>query len=408
MKDYLKIVFVGHVDHGKSTLIGRLLYDTKSLKNEKYQDLKEEAKKRGGEIEFAFVMDHLKEERDKKITIDTAQTYFSTKKRNYVIIDAPGHKEFMKNMITGASQAEAAILMVDVNEGVRDQTKRHAYILNLLGIRQVLVAMNKMDLVNYEKERFEEVKEELIDFLETINIRPKYVVPISAKNGDNVAKKSDKMTWYNGPTILEALDEFEKDAAPTEKPFRFPVQDVYDFDGERIVVGRIESGKLKEGEEAIILPGRKKTRIKRIKIFNGDKKEAVAGESIGLIIDEEVERGNVIFKGEPPRERKELKVKLFWLSPEEVREGEKVIFRCTTQEVNCKIEKIEKRIDPSSMKVLEENAKRLEEHEIGEVVLSLDKPVFVDDFNRIKEMGRFVLERNGGISAGGIITEVES
>lgn len=406
MKDYLKIVFVGHVDHGKSTLIGRLLYDTKSLKNEKYEDLKEEAKNRGGEIEFAFVMDHLKEERDKKITIDTAQTYFSTKKRNYVIIDAPGHKEFIKNMVTGASQAEAAILMVDVNEGVMDQTKRHAYIINLLGIEQVLVAMNKMDLVDYKKERFEEVKGELMGFLKNIGIKPRFVIPISAKDGDNVAKKSEKMNWYDGPTILEALDKFKKSASPIEKPLRFPVQDVYNFDGERIVVGRIESGRLEVGEEVMVLPGKKKTKVKKIKEFKKEKKEAETGESIGLIIGEKVKRGDIIAKEYLPKEKKEIKAKVFWLSPQKIKKGEEVVFRCATQEVRCGIEKIEKRIDSSTLGVVEENAEKLEEHEIGEVVLSLKNPVFVDNFNDIKEMGRFVLERNGLISAGGIITEV--
>lgn len=405
MNDTLKIVFVGHVDHGKSTLIGRLLYDTKSLSNEKYNDIEEEAKKSGKDIEFAFVMDHLKEERDKKITIDTAQTFFSSDKREYVIIDAPGHKEFIKNMVTGASQAEAAILMIDANEGVMEQTKRHAYILSLLGIDQVVVAINKMDLVEYNKERFEKIKKDIVEFLENMKIKPKFVVPVSAKKGDNIVKKSDNMKWYNGPNILGALDKMKPASTSSENPLRFPVQDVYEFDGEKIVVGRIESGKIRSGQTAVILPENKTCKIIKIKKFEGEIKEATAGESIGIILDKNTKRGDVISdRDDMPKKRRIISAKLFWLSPEKVKTKEKIIFKSTTQESICEIEKIKKRINSSSLKIIEENSEKLEEHEVGEVEIKLDKPVFIDEFNKIKEMGRFVLERNGTISGGGIIT----
>ena len=209
MKKKLKFVIVGHIDHGKSTLIGRLLYDTNSLPDGAMEEIRKAGEMLGRKVEFAHIMDHLAEEREKGITIDTAQTFFKNNSKEYVIIDAPGHKEFLKNMITGASQAEAAILMLDVNEGIMEQTKRHAYLLNMLGIKQIIVAMNKMDLVDYSQERFDSVKNEFLIFLKSINVNPGYIIPVSAFNGENIARKSANMNFYNGPTILEALDSFE-------------------------------------------------------------------------------------------------------------------------------------------------------------------------------------------------------
>ena len=207
--DYMKIVIVGHVDHGKSTLIGRLFFDTGCLPEEKIEEVRKTCEALGRDMEFAFVMDHLEEERSQGVTIDTAQTFFNTDKRSYVIIDAPGHKEFIKNMITGASQAESAILIVDAEEGVREQTKRHAYILSLLGLDQVIVVINKMDLVNYKEETFNKLKDDVTAFLSSIKIKPSFVIPISAKEGDLVAKKLGRMEWYKGPTVLQALDAFK-------------------------------------------------------------------------------------------------------------------------------------------------------------------------------------------------------
>ena len=228
-KEKLKFVIVGHVDHGKSTLIGRLFFDTGSLPADKIAEIEKISKELGRDVEFAFMMDHLQEERDQGITIDTAQAFFHTDKRDYVIIDAPGHVEFTKNMITGASQAQAAILIVDAAEGVREQTRRHAYLLSMLGLTQVAVVINKMDLdsVRYSKQRFEQVVAELLEFCEPLGIKPMHIVPISAKQGENVAKKSTHMDWYIGPTVLELLDDFVVPSKPADKPMRFPIQDVY-------------------------------------------------------------------------------------------------------------------------------------------------------------------------------------
>src|SRR4030066_1914036 len=221
----LPIVIVGHVDHGKSTLIGRLLYDTDCLPADKYSEIQKSSEMLGRIVEFSFVMDCLEEERSRGITIDTTQTFFKTSKRRYVIIDAPGHKEFLKNMITGSSQAEAAILIIDSFEGVRDQTKRHAYILGMLGLKQVCVLLNKIDLVDYSKDKFEELKNEITDYLGRLNIRPTFILPISAIHGDNVATPSEKIPWFDGPTVLEALDTFEE-IKIEEKTLRFPIQDI--------------------------------------------------------------------------------------------------------------------------------------------------------------------------------------
>ena len=263
-REHLKLVIVGHVDHGKSTLIGRLFFDTDSLPKEKIEEVKQICEALGKELEFAYVMDHLEEERSQGITIDTAQTFFKTEKRDYVIIDAPGHREFTKNMITGASQAEAAILIVDASEGVREQTRRHAYILGMLGLKQVIVAVNKMDLVDYSENVFNEVSKQTTDFLERIGIAPTYIIPISAKEGDNVAKASDRMKWYTGPTILQALDTFKKTEKRDENPLRFAVQDVYNIDGKRIIVGRVEAGTLRVGDNIIVLPTGEETTVETI------------------------------------------------------------------------------------------------------------------------------------------------
>ncbi|MFP4150953.1 MAG: GTP-binding protein [Candidatus Aenigmatarchaeota archaeon] len=399
-KENLKMVLVGHIDHGKSTLIGRLFYDTESLSADKLMDVKDEE----GDIKFAHVMDHLKEERDQGITIDTAQTYFSTDDRNYTIIDAPGHKEFIKNMITGASQAEAGVLVIDADEGVMPQTKRHAYILSLLGIDQVVVAMNKMDLVGRKEERYEEVNEDLEGFLDGIGIDPNYVIPISAEEGDNVAGKG-KMDWYDGPTVLEALESFDTKPEPTEKPLRFPVQDVYDVDGEEVVVGKVESGTVKEGDTVKVLPRGVETEVEEVKEFGKETKRAEAGESKGLVLSiDGAERGDMVSDAvKTPKVTEEVEANIFWINPDEIEKKEEITFKCTTQESEGVISEIKKRLDSSTLEAVEEDADRLGQHEVGEVVISLEESVVVDEFNKIMETGRFVIDRNRRINGGGIV-----
>lgn len=405
-KEDMKIVIVGHVDHGKSTLIGRLFFDTDSLPQGVMDEVERVCKELGRPVEFAYLLDQFEEERQQNVTIDTTQMFFKTDKRNYVIIDAPGHVEFVKNMITGASQAEAALLIVDANEGVQEQTKRHAYVLGLLGLSQVIVILNKMDMINFDKKRFDAVKSDAFKFLRKINIKPSCVIPISAKEGDNVARKSEKMPWYDGPTILEALDRFSQSEIKTDRPLRYPVQDVYKVGNDRLLVGRVESGVMKPGTEVTFLPSGKKTRVKSILVFGGAKEKAEPGESIGITIEHPlfIERGEVACSGTLPKTDNEIKANVFWLSKEPFKMGDSLLFRCSTQEIECTIEGIDKKLDSSTLEPIEGNTACLNDMEIGEVKIRLKVPVVVENFNDISELGRFVLTKGLDVSAGGIIT----
>ena len=419
-EENLKLVIVGHVDHGKSTLIGRLFYDTGSLPEGKIEEIKSVCEALGRDIEFSYVVDSLAEERGQGITIDTAQKFFKTKRRRYTIIDAPGHVEFIKNMITGASQAEAAIIIVDAEEGVSEQTRRHSYILGMLGLKQVIVAVNKMDLVGYKEGRYREVDKEIQNFLETIKIKPRYVIPISAKEGDFVAKKTENLEWFDGPTILEALDTFEVPESPKDKPLRFPIQDVYRFDDKRISVGRISSGTIRPGERIIVLPSMEKTRIKHIIEWQSDKENpfgpgsyqypesAQAGKSTGVTLEDKVflDRGDVISTPQnQPKITDKFNAHVFWLDKEPYKKGERIKLKCATQEVMCEIEKIERVIDSSTLKVLTEDADEIRNREVADVIVKTSQPIIIENFNDTPELGRFVFER-GDTCAGGIITEV--
>ena len=408
--EHLKLVLVGHVDHGKSTLIGRLLFDTDSLPEEKIEEVRTVCKALGKELEFAYVLDHLEEERSQGITIDTTQTFFHTEKRDYVIIDAPGHREFTKNMITGASQAEAAILIVDADEGVQEQTRRHAYILSLLGLTQVIVAVNKMDLVDYSLEVFNRVSEDTRAFLGKIGITPSYLIPISAINGENVASRSEQLNWYKGPTILEALDTFKTVEDRDKSPLRLPVQDVYNIEGKRIIVGRIEGGTIKTGQEIFVLPSGESTMTNSVEEFLKEGKTvAVAGESTGITIKDKlfIDRGNVICtKEDKPVMTKEIKANLFWMDREPLRKGDHVSFKCSTQEARCTVAAIHRRMDSSTLEIIEDDAAELLNREVGEVLLSFSDFVIVEDFNTTPELGRFVIEKGYDTAGGGIITHL--
>jgi sulfate adenylyltransferase large subunit len=405
-EENLKLVIVGHVDHGKSTLIGRLLFDTDSLPEGKIDEIKAICESLGKELEFGYVMDNLEEERDQGITIDTAQIFFRTPKREYTIIDAPGHVEFVKNMITGASQAEAAILIVDADEGVQEQTRRHAYILNMLGLEQIIVVMNKMDLVAYSKERFDTVVSDLKKVLDNLNITPHHIIPISAAKGDSVAKHGDNMGWYDGSTLLQALDDFRTAEADYSKPLRFSVQDVYKYD-KRIIAGRVESGVLKKSEKVVVLPSGEETEVSSIEEYlKEDVLEAVAGKSTGLVTQDKlfIDRGDVISDTfDKPTVTNHFKAHIFWMDKEPITEGERIILKCATQEAICSVEFL--RILNSSTLELVTDRKELRNREVADVMVKTEKPIVVENFNSVPELGRFVLERMN-TCAGGIITKV--
>jgi len=403
----MNIVFVGHVDHGKSTLIGRLLYDTNSLPKDKVEEVKKTCEALGKDMEFGFILDHLQEEREQGITIDTCQIFFKTPKRNYVIIDAPGHVEFIKNMITGASQAEAAILIIDANEGVKEQTKRHAYILGMLGLKQIIVLINKMDLVDYKEERFNEVKQDIAIFFKKLNLKPSYTIPVAAKYGDNIAKESKKMIWYKGKTFLSCLDTFKVKEKSSDKALRFPIQDAYKIDDKRIFAGRIESGTIRQGDEITILPQNTKTKVKSVEKFLEKPTMAEAGESIGITTEDPlfIERGNIVCNESLPMVTDRIKANVFWMSKKDFNINEMITLKIATQEVSAKIEKIEKKINSSTLEEIKEDIDTLKNNEAGTMIIKTLSPIVADDFNYVPELGRFVFEKNMITCAGGIITK---
>jgi len=410
MQENLKFVAVGHVDHGKSTLIGRLLYDTGSLPPDKMEEVRKFSEDADGVPEFAFVMDHLEEERRNRITIDTAQIFFRTARREYTIIDAPGHKQFLKNMITGSTQAEAALLLVDALEGLREQTHRHAYMLSLLGVKQLMVVINKMDLIEYNKEKYDDLSSAVTKRLSEFGLKPMMVIPISARLGDNVAQRSEKLNWYEGPTLLEALDMLQ--SAPSEEAgvLRFPIQDIYDVEGEKILAGRVASGTLHQGQGIIFHPSGKSATVGQIKKWNEQVDSAVAGESIGLVLRngdgamKALKRGEVACSVEAsPNVSNTIVAMVFWMSGEPLRKGDTIEFKCATQQVECKVQKISDRLNSSSLEMLASDAEELRETEVARLTLKMKDYVCTDPFEQVAEMGRFVLMRDTDTVAGGVI-----
>jgi bifunctional enzyme CysN/CysC len=405
----VRIVIVGHVDHGKSTLVGRLLHETGSLPEGKLEMLKAVSARRGMPFEWSFLLDALQTERDQGITIDTTQIRFRTGSRDIVLIDAPGHAEFLRNMITGASQADGALLIIDALEGVRDQTRRHGYLLHLLGVKQVAVVVNKMDRVDFSAARFKAIGEEISAHLEGLGIRPSALIPISARDGDGVAKRTFRMNWYNGPTVVEALDALEP-ARPLEQlALRLPVQAIYKFDDRRIVTGRIESGDLAVGDEIVIMPAGKVAKIKSVEGWpamptNGRQS---AGQSVGVTLDRElfVERGDVIAHlGSSPRDARRIRARIFWLHDKPLTPGASILVRLGTRESRAVVAAIEKAVDPGQLSTIENNS--IARNHVGEIELSLAQPVAADPYAENPRTGRLVIEINGRIAGGGLVLSV--
>ena len=403
----LKIVFVGHVDHGKSTLIGRILHDTDSLPDGKMDMVEKACAAEGMEFEFAFLLDALLEEQKQNVTIDTTEIAFRTSRRSYVIIDAPGHKEFLKNMITGASRADAAVLVIAANEGVREQSRRHAYLLRLLGIKQLIVVVNKMDLAEFSEKRFAEIESEYRKFLIDLSLEARAFVPTSAKTSENVARASEKMKWYRGPTVLEALDLFEPRKADLDLPLRFCVQDVYRFDQRRIVAGRIETGTLRVGDELVFSPANKSSVVATIERWNASTDgAAMSGDSIGITLSEQifVERGYVAsHQTDTPIETNRFRADLFWIVREPLRVGRLYNLRLATQEVKCQVVSIEEVMDSSTLEAKIDKREQLERNEVGRLTIQTRGPLVIDNHERIPNLGRFVIVEEGEIRGGGTI-----
>jgi len=403
----LKVAVVGHVDHGKSTLVGRLLHDTGSLPDGKFEAIQAICKQRGVPFEWAFLMDALQAERDQGITIDTSQIWFSTARRQYVIIDAPGHKEFLKNMITGAAAGDAALLIIDAEEGVKEQSRRHGYLLHLLGVRQVTVAINKMDLVAYDQAKFEAIEQEYNAYLSEIGVTATHIIPVSAREGDNVATRSEAMGWYDGPTVLEAFDHFQVVTQPEGLPLRMPVQDVYRFDDRRIIAGRIESGTLRIGDTVLFSPSNKTGKIRSIEAWNAERPpmEAPAGHSIGFTLKDQifVERGEVVsHEGDPPVETDVFRARLFWLGEKDLSPGNRYTMKLNTAEAEVRVQSIEHVIDTGDLSTAPSD--QVERNGVAEVVLQSDRILALDAFVDVPSSGRFVLLDGYTIAGGGIIS----
>ena len=408
-RNQLRLVVVGHVDHGKSTLIGRLFYDTGSLPEGKYEQLVAIARRRGVPFEFANLMDALQAERDQNITIDTTQIWFRTAKREYVIIDAPGHKEFVKNMVTGAARADAALIIIDASEGVQEQTRRHGYLLRLIGVRQVVVVVNKMDLVDYSQNVFDTVTSEYRDFLSGIGVNAQIFIPVSARQGDNIATRGENLKWFNGPAVLEALDSIPDAAAITNQPLRFPIQDVYRFDHRRILAGRIEAGTLRTGDQLLFLPSGRTSVVRSIESWNSPQVESLsAGDPAGVTLSDQlfVERGSVaVHADDAPSLATEFTARIFWLGRTPLAAGKRYKLKLVTQEVECEIKTLEEVVDASTVQTIA-GADSVRTNDAAKVVIHTRRPVAIDRFEKVPTLGRLVLVDGFDVAGGGIVVDV--
>lgn len=402
----LRLVVAGHVDHGKSTLIGRLLHDTGSLPDGKLDDIRAMSEKRGMPLEWSFVLDAFQAERDQAITIDTTWIWLRTGDRDTVIIDAPGHREFLKNMISGAANADAGLLVVDATEGLREQTRRHAYLLSMLAIRQVLVVVNKIDLVSDVELRFRCLDTEIRDYLGELGIVPKAVIPVSARDGDNLVHPSGRTSWYDGPTLLQCLSTFEVEAAQSERPLNIIVQDVYKFDDRRIVAGKVTSGSVRVGDTLTFSPHNRSATVARIESYGqlASLDSAIAGETVGLILDEQifVERGDVASHGENmPILSNVFRGKLFWLSDRPLKPGASLKLKVGTLEAPVSVRAIESVIDLDSLEA--NRADVVNRNDMAVVRLSARAVLPVADGRLDKVLGRFVLLDGFDTVGGGLI-----
>jgi len=409
----INLVVIGHKDHGKSTLIGRLLYDSNAIPAQKLQEVEAELKKAGNEgFRFAFLLDTFEEERRGGLTIDIMQTPFKTKKHLYTIIDCPGHREFIKKMFTGASQADAAVLVVSAKEGIQDQTKQHAFLIKTLGIRQLIVAVNKMDEAKYEEARFKEICEKLQPILNSLGYKNPPIVPLSALNGENVIKKSEKMPWYKGSSLIDTLDEtLRPSAPPVDKPLRAYVQDVYEIDGKKIVVCKILTGILEEGKTVNFDPSEEEGLVKKMEMFRREVEKAGPGDSVGLIVNKPIEakRGEVIsYPQNRARVVRSFVAELILFSDIELRNNDVLMIRCGTAESKCEVQRILERIDPINLTPDAKFPEALNSGDVGKVILSPLEPMCIEKYSEFPELGRFVVEGKRGAAAAGIVLETNS
>jgi elongation factor 1-alpha len=419
-KPHINIVFIGHVDHGKSTSIGRLLYDSGNVDEQAMRKLKTKAQELGKSgFEFAFVMDNLKEEQERGVTIDLSHKKFMTSKYEYTVIDAPGHRDFIKNMITGASQADVAVLVVACSDGIMEQTKEHLFLAKTLGISQLAILVNKMDAVDYSEEKFNVVKESISNLLKTIGYKPDETpfIPVSALQGDNVAKKSEKTDWYKGKTLLEQLDLFKEPERPTGLPLRLPLQDVYNIKGVGTVpVGKIETGTMKVGDKVVVLPARDGKgvvgEVKTIEMHHESIKEAIPGDNCGFVVrginKKDIARGDVLGRVDsPPTLASEFTAQIIVLNhPTVLTVGYTPVFHLHTSQTACQFTKLIKKINPATGETIEENPDMLKNGDVAVVQIKPTKPLIIEKQSDIPQMSRFAIRDAGNTVAAGMCIDL--
>ncbi|MBL7054182.1 translation elongation factor EF-1 subunit alpha [Candidatus Woesearchaeota archaeon] len=419
---HINLVFIGHVDHGKSTTVGRLLFDSGSISEQAMRKLKDKAEELGkGGFEFAFVMDNLKEERERGVTIDLAHKKFETTKYYFTIIDAPGHKDFIKNMITGASQADAGVLVVSANpsDGVQAQTKEHIFLSKTLGVNQLIIAINKMDMAKYAQKRFDEVKMQVETLLKSVGYKPEEIsfVPIASLLGDNITKKSENMPWYTGKTLLDALDTLKEPEKPTTLPLRLPIQDVYNITGIGVVpVGRVETGVMKVGDKVVVVPGREGKGIqgecKTIEMHHEQMQQAEPGDNIGFSVrgigKKDIARGDVLgHTDNVPTIATEFTAQMVVLNhPTVITVGYTPVFHIHTAQVACQVIAIEKKLDPATGETKEENPDFIKNGDAAIVRLKPVQPMVIEKQKDIPQMSRFAIRDSGATVAAGMCIDL--
>jgi bifunctional enzyme CysN/CysC len=387
-------------------MVGRLLHDTRTIARDKLEKVKRICRDQGKQFEYAFLLDAFEEEQKQGITIDVSQIRFSTKRRDYLLIDTPGHKEFLKNMFSGASSAQAAIVLIDAAEGVRAQTRQHAHLLKLLGIRQIVVAVSKIDRVGYSRKTVQAISREYREYLKQLGFKRPPFIPMAAVTGENVLKRGKNTAWYKGPTLCEALDRFVSDADdPARLPFRMMVQDVYKFDTRRLIAGRIESGTLRPGDTVLFSPGSKTEKVRSIETWPETKRiQAGAGQSVAFTLENQifVERGQICSSVErPPHLADEFAGNLFWMGDKPLRLNHRYYFRLGTQEMECRVERI-KNVLSFENAPTGDRPNQVERYEVGEVVFRTRRPVAFDDFLDVPQTGRFVVVDGHAVCGGGV------
>lgn len=405
----LTIAAVGHVDHGKSTLLGRLLYETGAIAEERFAAAEARSRELGRPMEYAFLLDALEEEQVRNVTIDLCRLRFRTPKCDFVVIDAPGHKEFLKSMVSGAASADGVVLLVDAAEGIRSQTRRHASLLQLLGIRQVVVAINKMDRVGYAAERFERLRGEITSVLGRHGLSPLAAIPIAAFTGENVTRPSANLAWHSGPTLLEALEGLRPTPPPWHLPARFPVQDVYRNGTGAVAVGRLEAGVLEEGELLEFAPSGIRTPVEFVGAPGEPRrKRARAGEAVSIRVPNTaaIDRGEVGSRpAESQRRGNLLGATIFWLGNKPLTADNDYLLRLTTLETRARIRSIDRVVRSDSLDSTF-GAQAIEHSEIAEVTLETDRPIPFDLFPEVPTTGRVVLIDGPTVAGGGILARV--